>query len=192
MSGFYRLDLNKYLNHKIIDSVTTEDTSDVKPEPYRVVYHDELFKPGNLPASGESYEFEGIPFVFPDFSKEGYDNVCCEGQQINFPAGDYSKIHIVGFCECEGFTEKFTFISTDSPDAITVEIFLFNSWKGIEHWSHERNPEMCRNAFLATTVTESPRGVYCSSQKIEATSSKITSVILPFCAPMHIFSMTLE
>jgi hypothetical protein len=185
MSIFSKINLNNLLNYKSVNF----EFANITPEPYRVVYHDEIFKTECIPAINETYDFNGIPFVFPQPSNEGYDNVCSEEQYINIPTRSYSGIHIIGFCDGEGFTETFTLMAPDGTETM-IDIFLYSSWKGIEHWSHERNPEICKDVFLATTITNSPRGIFCCSKSFD--KSYISSIKLPFNPNMHIFSITLE
>jgi hypothetical protein len=185
MNSFFKINLNDLLNYKQIDF----DLETVCAKPYRIMTDVELFRAKYLPNMNETYEFNKVPFVFPQPSKQGYDNLCLEGQILNIPLSSYSKIHLIGYCECEGFTETFTLVSSDGVEK-EVSVFLYNSYKAVEHWSHERNNEKCYDAFLVRNTENSPRGIYCYSTNFE--QMEIAQIRLPFNPCMHLFSITLE
>ncbi|BBH20595.1 hypothetical protein Back11_19400 [Paenibacillus baekrokdamisoli] len=186
MTDFHKQDLNLFLNHKYVNF----EVGETAPETYRVAHFDELFKPECLPGINETYERYGIPFIFPDISKEGYDHVCCEGQSLETAVKRYSKMHLIGFCESADFSETICVIDANGLEE-QVEVFFYNFWKGIESWEYDRPSKICKVAGLVTTTSEGPRAIFCCSVPFP-NGMEVCHMKLPFNPNMHVFSITLE
>jgi len=181
--NYTKLDLNPILNYKSINHPTNEIS-----EFYRISGAGEIFDQKYLPGPGAEYETNGIPFLFPKVSGKGFDTVCCAGQEIDLPAGTYKSLHIVGYCEGEAYREFVTLCGKHGE--VSVDFFLYSSWRGTEQFDRDRYDSRCADAFLVKTDINAPRSVF--TCKSEFAETNIDRMILPFNPAVFIYSITLS
>lgn len=187
MHKFYPLILDHDFNHR---KVGLEAKSE-EFEFYRNTPVEELFDPATLPQGPAEIQVSGIPFRLPDTSGCCYDNIACEGQLISFPASTPVVCHVLGFCDMSHFFERLEFYREGILQGET-ELFLQDSWQGMEPFNYAIQSDTCHFALLAKTTVVSPRGIYRCSMPLDTAGKQLDALKLPFNPNMHVMAVTLE
>lgn len=130
---------------------------------------------------------DGMEFKFSPTSESKYDNISCKGQTVKLPQGTFSKIMLLYCAEWGSFIENIIVNYTDNTYE-TVELAA-SDWYG--------EPEFQDTVAWTGDVTADTPGftekgsIYARTLNINANKKTADSIVLPDCANIHIFSITL-
>lgn len=172
---FLFLDLSKYYNNKGFEG---ENASFSRTSEY--------FLAKDLPSS-PVWSIENMKFKFPKINYTYNDNISCMGQVIECDHGRFSHIMLLYCAEYGSFIENIEICYKDGTKEL-VE-YTASDWYG-------------EPAFLETIVwsgmvasdlhsVTGKRNIFAKSLDINKDKKVVTSIILPNCVNIHIFSITL-
>lgn len=120
-------------------------------------------------------------------AKQPYDNICCNGQEINFISNDDNKIAILGFCGYHTYNEEFSFV-TKNNECINKRILLYHHLECLDSLYNSEKDENCK-AWLRVKMNTCKNMYYYFT--IKDMPEHTCKIILPFNPDMHIAAITI-
>ena len=147
----------------------------------------------NLPATGSTFSFNGIYFLFPSHDAGAMNNLACAGQRIELPPGRYKALYIVGASENGNNKEPLALSYREGP--AEAELAL-TDWcqepKFGERVAFEADCRYTYSQQRAKVVREEIHTrLFLQTIRLDATKT-LESLTLPYSRRMHVFAMTLE
>jgi hypothetical protein len=146
------------------------------------------FPAEELPAPGSAVVVDGVPFAFPGRGAGGADNLRCRGQFVEFPAGSYDWIYLLGAAE-RRTEDRVSLCYADGSEK--------HAWLRMSDFWPETPARFGEPLAFATSALRYPRHTQAShspsiwQQRIPlTTAAPLTGVRLPDNPAMHVFAMT--
>ena len=195
-----RLDLSPYLNNSGIapDGRTDDGGLDGMGTAFRAE---------SLPAPRAIITSQGIPFVFPGWTRGSSDNIACEAQEIPLPPGAGDALHVLGMCDWRAFEEP---LRLKAADGTCVERRLGLSdaprYQGLRYGEHAAlscpliTPDTSIPLHSLIGIPPPGAGYEMKESRIEAGiwhqvvplhgPRPLSGLVLPDNPSMHLFAMT--
>jgi hypothetical protein len=172
------IDLSKFYNNAGVRLVGTEKSADMTGLGAYIEYEEKQIEKAILEHKC-FYEFREI-------AKYPLDNMLCQGQEIDIPAGVYNRIKVLGCSDYGNFSDYLTIYYEDMEKK---QIIQFSSWINKEPLFNEQ--VYCTGKLKETNVRLRQSEGTLFIQTIELQQRMIHSIKLPDCPTMHIFLLHL-
>lgn len=184
-------ELNSYYSYKFII-----DQDDVCKSALENISVKGFLNPDSLPESNSIIKIYGIPFRFPDKSRDAYDSIECEGQIIEINNSNAKKIHLLGIATNNNYILEKIKVNNYKGETSEWSVFFRDCYYLIGNTNmdfYERFSPKCVDAIKSHDKNNSKlvRCIYYNKCD-EISEEGIKSIELPFNPDMFIFAITIE
>lgn len=172
------IDLSKFYNNAGVKLVGTEKSADITGVGAYIEYEEEQIEKAAL----EHKCF----FDFGYIAKLPFDNMLCQGQEIDMPTGVYNRLKILGCSDYGNFSDYLTICYENMEKK---EIIQFSSWINKEPLFNEQ--VYCTGKLKEINVRLNQSAGTLFVQTIGLQQRMINSIKFPNCPTMHVFLLYL-
>ena len=146
------------------------------------------FAAEHLPAAGASVTVDGVPFTMPALASGGPDNVRCEGQLVEVPAGRWDWLYLLASAERRAEDELALHFTDGSVDFEPLRLSDF--WAAPPMFGETAAFESALMHYPHHVQFGVPATMWCQRVAV-VRRAPLARVRLPRNVAMHVFAATL-
>ncbi len=132
-------------------------------------------------------ELAGVPFMFPPTLDEA-NNVALFGQSVHLPAGNYTRLHVLGSSEQGNYEAAAVLHYEDGNESVALGL---SDWCQLPRYGEEIAIEFAQRRGASGAVERITCRILAQSLALDP-ARVLTGITFPDRETMHVFALTLE